>query len=75
MKGVDGDARDRREDMDGRPVVRFAVRSEMSGRIEVRRRANKNPLADYPAAGVASPCEGDFVDDHIMQVICPTCQI
>ena len=74
MKGADGDARDRREDMDGRPVVRIAVRSG-SGQTSARVRANKNPLADCAAAGVANPREGDFVDDHIMQVICPTCQI
>ena len=39
------------------------------------RRANKSPQAGGPVAGFALQPEGDFVDDPIMRVICPTCQI
>jgi hypothetical protein len=39
------------------------------------RPANKSPQAGGPVAGVVLQPEGDFVDDPIMRVICPTCQI
>jgi hypothetical protein len=47
----------------GRPVVRIAVRSGMC-------ESNKNPQR-MSGCGLRS----DLSDDHIMRVICPTCQI
>jgi hypothetical protein len=72
--GVDGNARDRRKAAVGVPLCGSPSDQECLGEQQPVSGQRKARTADDPAAGwLYRNC--DIVDDDIMQVICPTCQI